>query len=393
VYVIAITGQSNAAGARNDGSNPAHPNIKVWDGVTHAWGSSDFTQNPLARGYPDGNVGNNNVALARAHRIVADNPGAKVYVIYEAWGGRPIEDWEGAGTASVRYAGLKAKIEAALATAELAGITKLDELIWFQGEENALTDDYNAYIGKFATLDAQFRAESWMSPTTPMLVMGMSKLHTRYDPMAAQKDYCESVNRNCIWVNGAGLLTDSDVAGAGTDATHLRGISLWEHGYYRIAWALAERGMSHGNSLPPFASRGEGPWRGQPDAITRFSNLVSYDSRTGGIGVVDNFAGDGAATAFTLTIIGGTITSVTVDGVAKTSPADYSVSGQTLTFTAAPANTRGHRRHLLADHQRPGGDRLHQLGLSLLRGRQLLDGWRLPRHHGQPLQLLVRLGP
>lgn len=214
VFVIAITGQSNAAGANNGGPNPGNNRVKVWDGTTGNWGSSDYTQNPFARAQPDGNLGNNNIALAFAHRLV-DEFGAKVYIIYDAVGGRPIEDWVSAGTSSVRYAAIKTKIQAALASPELvaAGKTTIDYLIWAQGEENALTDQFSDYGGKFTTLDAQFRAETWMNFYTPMFVMGMSGLHTRYQVWQAQLDYCENSNRACVYVNSAGLQTGYDVNG------------------------------------------------------------------------------------------------------------------------------------------------------------------------------------
>ena len=56
--------------------------------------------------------------------------------------------------------------------------------------------------------------------------------------------------------------------------------------------------------------------------------------------VTDAFEGDGVTSAFTLTKtpkVGGTV-SVTVSGVAKTSPTDYSITGKTITFTSVPAN-------------------------------------------------------
>ena len=82
-YVIAITGQSNAAGANNDGPNPASPLVRIWDGVTTDWGSSDRSQAPLNRANPHGNLGNNNYALGRAHRIASDT-GRPVFIIYVA---------------------------------------------------------------------------------------------------------------------------------------------------------------------------------------------------------------------------------------------------------------------------------------------------------------------
>ncbi|WJJ60062.1 hypothetical protein [Salmonella phage ST34] len=281
VYIVVITGQSNAQGANSGGPNPASPHVKVWDGTTNTWGSSDYTQLPFSQSTPNGNGGNNNIALSFAHRLIDEHRNSKVYVIYDAVGGRPISDWVGSGTASIRYAAIKAKVEAALATPELvaAGKTKIDYLIWAQGEEDALTDTIMVYRDKFKTLDTQFRSEAWMENHTPMFVMGMSGLHTRYQVWQGQLSYCENQNRNCIYVNSMGLKTQYDVSGTG-DYTHWLGDSLWEHGYHRIWYALQERGITHRNQLAPFYGRGTGPWDGQPDAIAMFSSLVSIDSAT-----------------------------------------------------------------------------------------------------------------
>ncbi|WJJ59709.1 hypothetical protein, partial [Salmonella phage ST56] len=281
VYVVVITGQSNAQGANSGGPNPASPHVKVWDGTTNTWGSSDYTQLPFSQSTPNGNGGNNNIALSFAHRLIDEHRNSKVYVIYDAVGGRPISDWVGSGTASIRYAAIKAKVEAALATPELvaAGKTKIDYLIWAQGEEDALTDTITVYRDKFKILDTQFRSEAWMENYTPMFVMGMSGLHTRYQVWQGQLSYCENQNRNCIYVNSMGLKTQYDVSGTG-DYTHWLGDSLWEHGYHRIWYALQERGITHRNQLAPFYGRGTGPWDGQPDAIAMFSSLVSIDSAT-----------------------------------------------------------------------------------------------------------------
>lgn len=56
--------------------------------------------------------------------------------------------------------------------------------------------------------------------------------------------------------------------------------------------------------------------------------------------LTDAFTGDGTKSAFTLseTPKGGGTVSVTVSGVAKASPADYSITGKTITFTSVPAN-------------------------------------------------------
>lgn len=66
---------------------------------------------------------------------------------------------------------------------------------------------------------------------------------------------------------------------------------------------------------------------------------LGYTTHRSGILATDTFTGDGSKTSFTLTHTPAyeTLESVTVDGTATTA---YSVSGTTLTFTTAPANTK-----------------------------------------------------
>ena len=278
-FVLMITGQSNACGARSGGENPASTNVKTWDGDRSVWGGSNYTQTPWSDSAPNGNLGNNNVGLSLAHRITAET-GRPVYIIYDALGGRPIEDWMGSGTASVRWVSLQSKVAAALASTELAsaGVTKVDVVMWAQGEENALTDTFNAYTAKLETLVTQFRTSSWFDTQSPILIMGMSNLHTRYQVTWSQVAFCEIEDRNCIYVNSAGLKTQYDFDGTG-DATHFLGAALWEAGYQRAWYALQSRAFTHRIvSTPAFYARGSGPWHGQATAIAQFDHLVSRES-------------------------------------------------------------------------------------------------------------------
>lgn len=277
-YVIGITGQSNAAGSNTGGPNPASSKVKTWNGATSSWGGSDYLAAPWSLSTPNGNGGNNNMALALAHRI-ADDTNAEVFIIYDAVGGQSIDQWVGTGTSSTRYAAFKAKVTAALATTELSGITELDFLIYAQGEEDATTMNYSTYLTKFTTLNTQFRAETWIDDNTPIFVTGMSGLHTRYQVWQAQADYCENVNKNTIYVNSMGLKTEFDVAGTG-DYTHFLGDSLWEMGYDRIWNASKEVGYTHRSFPSAFSARGAGPWRGEADAIANFKSIVSLESVT-----------------------------------------------------------------------------------------------------------------
>lgn len=274
-YIIVITGQSNAAGSNNDGPNPASPLIEVWDGVTQDWGSSDRTQNPLIRQTPHGNLGNNNYALARAHRVAHDT-GRPVRIVYDAVGGQEIAEWVGAGTESPRYKGVADKVAAVLGSPFMAGSGKasVDEIIIAQGEAD-FNDDFATYLGKVQLLRDQLRAETWCGWETPIYMMSPSDLHDRYQWRDALVYLCTQRDNRCIFVTSNGLRTVYGLTGAG-DYTHFLGESLWEAGYYRIADASPTEGTP-----TCFYGRGTGPVDATDEtAMTTFSTMVSRDSWT-----------------------------------------------------------------------------------------------------------------
>ncbi len=276
-YVIVIAGQSNAAGSNSDGPNPASSSVRTWDALLGTWGDSDRTKAPWTYSTPDGNSGNNNIALARAHRIVEDT-GRTVYVIMDFVGGTSIDQWVASGTASTRYAALKVKVEAAIRT---LGVSTVDEIIWAQGEED-YTDSYATHLGNLVLLRNQFRSEEWVDYQTPIYMTGPSNLHDRYQWTNAIQYLCSKVDNACVYVPSNGLRTVYDSIGAGTptpgagDYTHFLGESLWELGYYRVA--LAGPSESH---PALFYGRGIGPATPEePTVLTTFSSMVSYDSWT-----------------------------------------------------------------------------------------------------------------
>lgn len=346
-YVLVIAGQSNAQGAYAGGPNPASPMVKTWNGATGAWGGSDYTAAPWTLASPNGNLGKNNYALAAAHRI-AEETRCPVYVIMDAAGGRPISDWVGAGTSSVRYAALKAKVEAALATPELSlsGVTLIDALIWAQGEEDCTTASFSSYYANLATLDAQLRAETWMGEFTPVLVPGMSWTHDRYEVAQAIQYFCAKAYNSTtgtasswFYIPTRGMPTP--------DFTHFSGPALWEVGYNRIAPFLGADARMTTETMPTlFYGYGSGdftPLDNIPGAIFRGVSLASWESRTDGPGTPDTFTGDGVTTAFTLNSRSGFNGGVTVNGMALVAGTDYTLPAAganpyQIVFTTAPAN-------------------------------------------------------
>lgn len=339
--LLVMAGQSNALGANSGGLNPANPKVKVWNGLTSSWGSSDYTKLPWTLSSPDGNGGNNNIALSLAHRLT-DETGRPVFIVLDATGGTAIEAWTASGTSSIRYAALKSKVEAALATPEViaAGVTKVDVLLWAQGEENALTTTHVDYRNMLKTLVNQLRAETWMPKETPMLITGMSGLHQRYQIGEAQRDFCENSDSNCVFVSSSGLKTEYDLIGSG-DYTHWLGESLWTLGYERAFAVLAGRGYTHQYSPPPFYARGTGKWRGEATAIAQFDHLVSRESASGEFPFNAHAAAGSIAWGYKC-VSDGNYTMAGGYQVATGNVCNYSVGwGRDITFTDAADSSAG----------------------------------------------------
>lgn len=336
--LIAIAGQSNAVGVNSGGPNPLNQLVKTWDAVTGMWVSGgQYTALPWTRGTPDGNGGNNNFAISAAHYL-AENTGRDVYIVFDAVGGQSITQWMGSGTSSPRYAALKTKIENALNTAPFtaAGKTTIDAMIWAQGEED-YTLTFADYLSNITTLNNQFKAETWVEEWTPFFIMGMSPLHDRYQVSSALRNFSNKSNGQWRYLSTRGLRTQYQETGSG-DYTHWLGSSLWSGGYDNIGPAILNNDRFNNEENDGlFWNRGNGNANvSDTSVISSFSTLVSWQSRAGGVNLQETFSGTGSALSFTLIYRGTTISSVTVGGVEKFSPADYSVSGQTITFVSAP---------------------------------------------------------
>ena len=271
-FLEASFGQSNGRGANADGPNPTNELVKVWDGEVNAFGSSDITKLPMTRTNQHGNGGNNNIAIAHGHRV-QDDTGRDVCIVYDAVGGKKIEEWVGNGVESVRYVAIKNKIELALASPELAGVNFVDVIHFQQGEANGPTDTFQEYLDSLTVLVGQLRAESWCEKTTPILIGAPSELHKRYAPEKAMKYFCDNVDPYCTFVPSAGLKT--------SDNTHYTGESLWEMGYNRLNQAVKSTPNLNVSYPPIFYGRGDGPaMPGDSTYIFAGSSFISADSKT-----------------------------------------------------------------------------------------------------------------
>jgi hypothetical protein len=355
--LIAITGQSNAIGVYDGGDNPLNPLVKTWNPTNSTWVSGgQYTAAPWTSAAPTGNSSKNNFALSAAHYI-AEKTGREVYIVYDARSGQSITEWVPA--TQTRYAAIKTKVEAALASSALvtAGKTTIDFLIWAQGEENgagvnAMT--FETYTTNITNLDKQFRGdpadpvtypgESWVEDFTPFFIMGMSPLHDRYQISPALQAFSNKSNGRWRYLSTRSLRTEYQELGSG-DYTHWLGPSLWDGGYNIIGPAFVNNlPVSQEAESAMFWDRGSGTANtGTSTVISSFDTLVSWNSRTSGVLLQETFSGTGVQLAFVLDYRGTTISEVTVGGVVKTSPTDYSVSTasdgrKTITFVVAPAS-------------------------------------------------------
>ena len=220
--LIVITGQSNATGSNNGGPNPSSANVKVWDSSTSDWGSSDYTQNPMLASATRGNSGNNNYALALAHRI-HDETAEDVYMVMYASGGKSISYWDTANGGTYLTA-LNSKVSDALASPELSGLTPDDVIvIWAQGEEDA-TMAYGDYYAAFGRVVTEMRSTAWCDAYTPILIMEPAPNYRVNSPAIAKYRYAQDVDQFCKFVSTGGFAT--------SDGVHFTGQSLFDIGYY-----------------------------------------------------------------------------------------------------------------------------------------------------------------
>jgi hypothetical protein len=355
--LIAITGQSNAVGVFAGGDNPLNPLVKTWNPTNSTWVSGgQYTAAPWTSTAPTGNSSKNNFALSAAHYI-AEKTGREVYIVYDARGGESITEWVPA--TQTRYVGIKTKVQAAIASPALvaAGKTTIDFLIWAQGEENGAGENgmtFETYTTYLTNLDKQFRGdpadsvtypgESWVEDFTPFFIMGMSPLHDRYMISPALQSFSNLSNGRWRYLSTRSLRTEYQDLGTG-DYTHWLGPSLWDGGYNIIGPAFVnnERVAQQADGTL-FWNRGNGTANASTSTvISSFDTLISWNSRTSGILLQETASGTGAAFSFVLDYRGTSISEVTVGGVVKTSPTDYSVSTasdgrKTITFVVAPAS-------------------------------------------------------
>lgn len=158
--VLLVSGQSNAQVALAYSWEPQE-NVFEWnwdEDPTHVGTAfTALTGTTMRLGY------------SFANEIAKANPLRKVYLVNIGRSGTPIANWLPAGSPDM-YDAVKDNVEAALAAADAS---KIDALLWWQGENDVLTGTYQT---DFETLHTRWRTETWFAYDTPVVLMGLSIL-------------------------------------------------------------------------------------------------------------------------------------------------------------------------------------------------------------------------
>lgn len=161
IFILA-TGQSNMRMHPSYTFVPA-ANAYYWNNAQGNMASVGTRFNPLT-----GNTAS--TAIGYAQQVALDNPDHDVYVLSVGLGSQPIGSWlPGADPATDVYGCIAANIGPALAA---AGVTKVDRLLWWQGENGG---SLPTYADDFEAVMARFASNAWFDVETPTTIFGVSE--------------------------------------------------------------------------------------------------------------------------------------------------------------------------------------------------------------------------
>jgi len=236
---ILAMGQSNMCGHYGGGGDyTTNANVTVWNGT--AWVTADLMQNPFLAQDLYGTAPNNNSAFHFCKKL-QEETGLSIRLLTSFHTGRPISWW--VPSSGTGYADALTKIAA-------SGTTKIDIVLWDQGEGNtgsAVVD----YAADFNLLVSQLRGEASISNTVPILCAQM-KDGTAYDNMNA---FYNNIHRYVTdeYVNVA-QTSELAIDGGANDplAVHFSGTSQVTIGRDRF-WQAYQSTPANVNSLTGLA--------------------------------------------------------------------------------------------------------------------------------------------
>lgn len=177
-YIFLFTGQSNIENDEPYSWTPPD-NLFYWNATYLSAGTTVAAVSSTTM----------RLSYSMAAEFARNNPNRPVYIINIGKGSEPIARWiSGGGGGTDMYAACKAAVEALLA--EL-GATKIDHLVWWQGESDYLASS-TTYVENWQTVWFQFFAETWFPRTTPVTVMAVTE---RYVPDTNMKTFNRQLRR------------------------------------------------------------------------------------------------------------------------------------------------------------------------------------------------------
>lgn len=171
--VILATGQSNISVTRSYTWTPA-ANLSVWNLVQQGADTDVGT----AFSAPGNNI---SMGLAFAERIARDNTDRPVYLMNVGWGGVSISQWLPGASSPDLFKQVDNNVAAALA---VIGVSHIDVLLWWQGENDAIYAS-STYPQDFDAVIARFQTKSWFEEGTPTIIMGLSPYADAVSPLVA----------------------------------------------------------------------------------------------------------------------------------------------------------------------------------------------------------------
>lgn len=174
VFFILATGQSNIAIAR---SKQWAPRKNIW-----RWNNADAVDGSIGNQFVQVSTSNVQVSSVFADSLARENPGMDFYILNVGFGGREINHWLPGASAPDVYANITANIAGALTA---AGVSKVNQMLWWQGEADYFTSTLPLYEAKFELLIARFQIESWFDQSSPIFIFGTANAaqggHANYD--------------------------------------------------------------------------------------------------------------------------------------------------------------------------------------------------------------------
>ncbi|SFH82314.1 sialate O-acetylesterase [Bradyrhizobium sp. cf659] len=276
-------------------------------------GQSDFVQRPAYTWTPasnvsswnwddnDGTVGTAFVAVPGSTinmperigsviaEIYADRP---VYVIGIAIGSQPISHWMTGASSPDMYANTKVNVEAALA---VLGLSKIDEVYWWQGENATSTPE--TYAADFTTVMNRFRGETWFPRSTPITIFSIAPTSISGNAYTDQQNLMlqqvvrdEPDLRRFVYTGQLG-------AAAWADTLHPSGVGMFDMG--RMGAEARHKGETHQPLFDPVTHIQSNGSLGRPAArnlikggdltVNPWRYGTSFTSAANGAKILDGF--------------------------------------------------------------------------------------------------------